>query len=278
MEFNWDKFKNERVAVHCDTEEKAEEFIKECHSHNICWDDGSLDTCWSVEGKFTCYSCGYRSKNKMIHDTENELGYENVRFYSTQDYKIIKWESEKMKFKAGDKVKSINGQYGEIVAFNILTEHPYKVKFQSGCHAYCRENELELISQEFTFQEVIARIKSKESYVCTWDISNVQEIRKEKSGKIILKLSQNMHTKDEIHIPLELKFKLQEPKKRVRIYKIEHQKNGKQYDFISSQLLDCDEFVICDTKCGKSYGRIADVRTIALTESEVKEYKECWRV
>lgn len=37
MEFNWEDFKNSngKIAVHCKTEEEAEEFIKECFKHGI---------------------------------------------------------------------------------------------------------------------------------------------------------------------------------------------------------------------------------------------------
>jgi len=30
MKFDWDKFKKEKVAVWCDTEDKAQEFVNEC--------------------------------------------------------------------------------------------------------------------------------------------------------------------------------------------------------------------------------------------------------
>lgn len=37
MEFNWGDFKNSKIAVHCKTEGKAEEFIKECYKRGIRW-------------------------------------------------------------------------------------------------------------------------------------------------------------------------------------------------------------------------------------------------
>ena len=35
--FDWDAFKKEKIAVHCDTETKAKAFLKECHDHGFTW-------------------------------------------------------------------------------------------------------------------------------------------------------------------------------------------------------------------------------------------------
>ena len=34
-EFNWEKFKNHKIIVHCRTEKEAENFINECIKHKI---------------------------------------------------------------------------------------------------------------------------------------------------------------------------------------------------------------------------------------------------
>lgn len=48
--FNWDEFKNDKVAIHCDTLEKAKDFIDRCITHGFTWRDGDKldvnDTCW----------------------------------------------------------------------------------------------------------------------------------------------------------------------------------------------------------------------------------------
>jgi len=78
--------------------------------------------------------------------------------------------------------------------------------------------------------------------------------------------------------PLEDKFVFQEPKKAVVIYNVEHQVNGTLYSFISSQLLEEGQFVISETKHCGSYGKIVYLDFRELTETEIKQYKECWRV
>jgi len=211
--FNWDKFKNEKIAVWCDSEERAKEFVEECHRKGLGWGSCSFIKEWDIHKSQSCY----------CYNTDS-LRYSFKKFYEQEGCKIIKWESEESQ-------------------------------------------------TEFTFQEVIARIKEGETYEAINIGYATQTITMEKGKDIIIDILSNQH----YIVPTYSLFKLQEPKKRVRIYKIEHQKNGKQYDFISSQLLDCDEFVICDTECGKSYGIIVDAETRELTESEIKQYKECWR-
>ena len=42
--FNWEDFKNGKIAVHCDTEEKAKDFLKECEKQEIKWVCGDKAT------------------------------------------------------------------------------------------------------------------------------------------------------------------------------------------------------------------------------------------
>ncbi len=216
MVFNWDEFRNEKVAVWCDTEEKAKEFVEECFKRDISYFDRSKETDWYNYKENMCYCI-----------IGSNLCYGSKSLFIGDGYKIIKWES-----------------------------------------GYT----------EFTFQEVIARIKEGEVYVNTNPSSRVEKLSL-KYGKEVLIIEGNykglMH--NEFGIILEDKFKLQEPIKIATIYKVEHKKDGKKYDFISSQRLEKEMFVVCDTSQGKSYGRIVDIETRELTEEEIKQYKECWR-
>lgn len=56
--FDWDAFKSGKIAVHCDTEEKAKAFVRECYAHNVTWRDGSSDDIrwWDCKSD-TCYRC-----------------------------------------------------------------------------------------------------------------------------------------------------------------------------------------------------------------------------
>ena len=60
--FDWDAFKAGKVAVHCDTEEKAKAFIAECYLHGVEWPvSGEHKTHWSSYGTETTYSYTYGS-------------------------------------------------------------------------------------------------------------------------------------------------------------------------------------------------------------------------
>jgi len=278
--FNWDEFRNEKVAVNCDTEEKAKEFVKECHKRGMKWEKCTENqTMFDWYKNDTCY-------NFETDENENRLMCCDKSYYERKNYKIIKWESENMKFKVGDKVRAIDDKYlftnktkgfiGKVI--EVLDEYSpveykdlYVQDLNSSTTYKVNSKHFELVEEptEFTFQEVIARIKQGETYEAVDGVYATQTITMEEDKEIRI----DILSSQTFIMPTYSLFKLQEPKKRVRIYKIEHQKNGKKYDFISSQLLDCDEFVICDTKCGKSYGRIANVNTRELTESEYKQYK-----
>lgn len=79
--FNWVKFKAGGVAVHCDTEEKAEAFLRECKSHGMRWNDGgnlSDDTWWDSYGPDTCY------------DAEGRLiAYAPASFFKKSKYTVV---------------------------------------------------------------------------------------------------------------------------------------------------------------------------------------------
>ncbi len=270
--FNWDEFKNGKVAVNCDTEEKSREFIKECHERGMKWFFLNInDTNWSNFKESTCYSYSLNSEYlKFGHKSK----------FEAVDYKIIKWESEKMKLRCVDN-EGIESWLTPGNEYEIMKESytSYEVIGDDGVVCECCKSRFELVEEptEFTFQEVIARIKEGEVYVNTNPSSRVEKLSL-KYGKEVLIIEGNykglMH--NEFGIILEDKFKLQKPKKIATIYRVEHKKDGKKYDFISSQRLEKEMFVVCDTSQGKSYGRIVDIETRELTEEEIKQYKECW--
>ena len=57
--FDWDAFKTDKIAVHCDTEEKAIAFLKEAKAHGLKWvsgDDLEKYSLWSHYKENTCYT------------------------------------------------------------------------------------------------------------------------------------------------------------------------------------------------------------------------------
>ncbi|KEI90735.1 hypothetical protein N493_15105 [Clostridium botulinum B2 433] len=88
--FDWNEFKKGKVVVHCDTKEKAINFISKCNSYNMKWSDGTKVK--STECYFEECENGicYRFKND---DYGSVLTFEELSYYNNF-YPIIKWEIE----------------------------------------------------------------------------------------------------------------------------------------------------------------------------------------
>lgn len=134
------------------------------------------------------------------------------------------------------------------------------------------ERFFELVQEKFTFEEVIARIKEGEVYE-----NNLSSISKIDGCINVTVFNDNSFTisKDE-DFTLTFKsgrYKLVPQKKEYQLYEVEHQEGGKRYLFRSMLGLKIGKIVVCDTRFGKTYGRIVDSVTKELTEEEYKAYK-----
>lgn len=87
--FDWEEFKNGEIAVHCDTEEKADDFLKECEKRNIKWiggDNATHHNHYSVNFGLTCY-CGKKGV----------LSYSDKVYFIQKGTTIVKWEVKEVK-------------------------------------------------------------------------------------------------------------------------------------------------------------------------------------
>lgn len=180
------------------------------------------------------------------------------------------------KFKVGDKVtgvklsQSMYGEKARVIRIGnfygmtgyILDKFP-EIKWWEG--------ELKLIEPktEFTFEEVIARIKEGEVYVPLDKSYATKSIAKRNSGNIII----TFHKRVDGCVPTYTKYKLVRQKKEYKLYEVEHKEDGKRYLFRSDLDHTLDDMVVCDTCQGKSYGKMVKVVNKELTEEEYKQYK-----
>lgn len=79
--FNWDEFKDEdnKIAVHCKTEEEAKDFCKRMHEHGMKWCSGESylkETNYESCEEETCYIKGEFSP---------------YQYYKSNGYKILEW-------------------------------------------------------------------------------------------------------------------------------------------------------------------------------------------
>lgn len=87
--FNWEEFKKGNIAVHCDTEEKAKDFLKKCDKEGIRWQRGQYThefTKWDIFKEGTSYSFFI-----------NGIAITRLDLDKAQGLKIIEWEIDTMK-------------------------------------------------------------------------------------------------------------------------------------------------------------------------------------
>lgn len=83
--FDWEEFRNGKVAVHCNTEEKLKDFLEKCEAHNLIWASDS------EASKFNLWIY-FKEETTIAHAYLNSLGYERKKFYEKEGLKIIDWE------------------------------------------------------------------------------------------------------------------------------------------------------------------------------------------
>lgn len=82
MRFDWTKFmnRNNNIAVHCETEEEANDFCKKMHEHGLKWCGGKSYLSynyWSAYKKDICY--------------DNTGGYSPYDYYKNKNFTIFEW-------------------------------------------------------------------------------------------------------------------------------------------------------------------------------------------
>lgn len=195
----------------------------------------------------------------------------------------LKFKDER-KFKVGDvvtgvdKYKRLYGKKAQIISvgYDDYDKQGYRV---ANNDLLWYDNELKLYEEpqtEFTFQEVIAR-NVPGIYECCVSIARLKKVEIKEDGRILITASKNVE--NEFAVPDYYKFKLQEPKKLYVLCEVIHAVRGKEYTFRPKEGYELvpHDWVVCDTKMGKSYGKVIGTITKELTEEEYLEYKECWR-
>lgn len=114
--FNWEAFKRGDIAVHCDTEEKAKDFLMECDKNDIKWEGGRYTpefTKWDIFKEGTSYSYFINGITIIRLDLDKAQGL-----------KIIEWEIDAMKeLTFTEVIANIKeGQVWESCAFDNLNE------------------------------------------------------------------------------------------------------------------------------------------------------------
>lgn len=154
--FNWEEFKKGNIAVHCDTEEKAKDFLKKCDKNDIKWETGEYtheSTEWNEHKKETSYS--HYIKGVVIA----RLGLNKAL-----GYKIIEWEIDTMKELTFTEVIE-NIKEGEVWRNRISKKNLREISKKEGIIDFTfvdtdrsvlsvrEEDTFTLHRKEYTFQE-----------------------------------------------------------------------------------------------------------------------------
>ena len=81
MKFNWEEFlSNDKIAVHCSTEEQAKNFCRQMHERGLKWRDGQSylkNTSWETYKEETAY--------------EGDGCFASLGYYKNNNYTILEW-------------------------------------------------------------------------------------------------------------------------------------------------------------------------------------------
>lgn len=117
--FNWDEFKDadNKIAVHCKTEEEAIDFCKQMYKHGMEWESGDSYLSYTHYGVYrdkTCYG--------------GDGGYQSYDYFEKYKYKILEWsdymdkEFTKADLKDGMVVEQRNGNRYLVLAGMAVRE------------------------------------------------------------------------------------------------------------------------------------------------------------
>ena len=117
--FNWDEFKDadNKIAVHCKTEEEAIDFCKQMYKHGMEWASGDSYLSYTHYGVYrdkTCYG--------------GDDGYKSYDYFEKYKYKILEWsdymdkEFTKADLKDGMVVEQRNGNRYLVLAGMAVRE------------------------------------------------------------------------------------------------------------------------------------------------------------
>ena len=120
--FNWDEFKDadNKIAVHCKTEEEAIDFCKQMYKHGMEWASGDSYLSYTHYGVYrdkTCYG--------------GDGGYQSYDYFEKYKYKILEWsdymdkEFTKADLKDGMVVEQRNGNRYLVLAGMAVRECGY---------------------------------------------------------------------------------------------------------------------------------------------------------
>ncbi len=87
-----ERLKNNKIAINCDTIEKAKQLFEILDNWNIIWVSGRNlydyeNFRWESSGEKTCYTL-----RNYFRREDDKLGYSSIKFYQDEGYEIWAFE------------------------------------------------------------------------------------------------------------------------------------------------------------------------------------------
>ena len=176
MRFNWDEFKDadNKIAVHCKTEEEAKDFCRQIHGQGMKWRNGESylkNTNYNMHNEGTCYYGGGEWSSLDIAENYN--------------YKILEWsdymqkEFTKSDLKDGMVVEYRRKDYGKrMVVGNMLIgeEGSHRLEaYENDLTQGYAESQLSIIR--------VYKIKNERNFKHIMDDDNLELIWEHKEPK-----------------------------------------------------------------------------------------------
>lgn len=119
--FNWDEFKNEenKIVVHCKTEEEAKDFCERMHEQGMKW----------CSGESYLKETNYKFCEEEICYIKGE--FSPYQYYKSNGYEILEWsdymnkEFTKADLRDGMVVKHRNGDKRMVISEALIGENGY---------------------------------------------------------------------------------------------------------------------------------------------------------
>ena len=109
----WERFKKEKIAVNCQTEDEAKDFVKQCYGNGIRWCDissGYNDVGYQTYKEKICYCYGFYNKISFIpYYAIKTLTYSSMDLCENQGFQIIPYSEINKSIKEENKIMNING-------------------------------------------------------------------------------------------------------------------------------------------------------------------------
>lgn len=157
-----EKFKNEKIAVHCNTQEEYDELMELLEEYGFRWKSGSKPTCLNA---FKVY----KSKTYINIDPcsiRQALGYAREKYYAIRNYELIECK---------DFIKQVNAEERTISSEAIVTVS--KEEFTSIFKHLCElDTEKEQVENEFE-QIEIKQEKTVNGNLINYAVINGQRCR-----------------------------------------------------------------------------------------------------